>query len=161
MNLTPFHSETFVSSLSKQEILGHLSKVTSEVNYLDKQTLVRKGLLFYGMVGQKGFLISKAIKRGDTFLPMVLGKVEETPRGSIVFLKYRLFPGAIFFLAFWSVILLAFSGYYFGVTDQFLYGSICLALAIFNYFLTLFFFQRQVKSSREIFYNLISYQLKD
>jgi hypothetical protein len=161
LNLVPFHTETFVSALSKKEVLGHLSKVTSEVNYLDKRTQGDSRLLFYGMVGQRGFRISKAIQRGDTFLPMLLGKVEETPRGSIIFLKYKLFPGAIFFLAFWSVILLAFSGYYFGVTDQFLYGSICLGLAIFNYFLALFFFQRQVKSSREIFYNFISFQMKD
>lgn len=161
MNLVPFHTETFVSALSKKEVLGHLSKVTAEVNYLDKRTQGGSQLLFYGMVGQKGFRISKAIQKGDTFLPMLLGKVEETPRGSIIFLKYKLFPGAIFFLAFWSVILLAFSGYYFGVTAQYLYGSICLGLAIFNYLFALFLFQRQVKSSREIFYNLISYQLKD
>lgn len=161
MNLTPFHSETFVSALSKKEILGHLCKVTSEVNYLDKQTLVSKGVLFYGMVGQKGFRISKAIQRGDTFLPMILGKVEETPRGSIVFLKYRLFPGAIFFLAFWSLVLIGFSGYYFGVMAHYLFGSICIGLAIINYVLALIFFQRQVKSSRKIFYNIISYQLKD
>lgn len=161
MNLKPFHSETFVSALSKKEILGHLSKVTSEANYLDKQTLKGKGVLFYGMVGQKGFRISKAIQRGDTFLPMVLGQVVETPRGSIVFLTYRLFPGAIFFLAFWTLVLLGFSGYYFGVMAHYLFGSICIGLAIFNYILALIFFQRQVKSSRKIFYNLISYQLKD
>jgi len=161
LNLVPFHTETFVSALSKKEVLGHLSRVTAEVNYLDKRTQGDPKLLFYGMVGQRGFSISKAIQKGDTFLPMLLGKVEETPRGSIIFLKYRLFPGAILFLAFWSVILLVFSGYYFGVTAQYFYGAICLGLAIFNYFLALFFFQRQVKSSREIFYNFISFQMKD
>lgn len=161
MNLLPFHTETFVSNLSRKEVLGQLGKVTSEVNYMDKQTLGGKGVLFYGIVGQKGFRISKAILKGDTFLPMILGNVEETPRGCIIFLKYRLYPGAIFFLAFWSLILTGFTGYYFGISGQNLYGCISLGLAILNYFLALFFFQRQVKSSREIFYNLISYQLKD
>jgi hypothetical protein len=150
-----------VSALSKKEVLGNLSRVTAEVNYLDRRTQADSRLLFYGMVGQKGFRISKAIQKGDTFLPMLMGKVEETPRGSIIFLKYRLFPGAIFFLGFWSVILLAFSAYYFGVTAEYLYGGICLFLAIFNYFLAMFFFHRQVKSSREIFYKFISFQLKD
>lgn len=161
MNLVPFHTETFVSTLSRREVLGQLSKVTTEVNYMDKQSLGGKGVLFYGIVGQKGFRISKAILKGDTFLPMVLGNVEETPRGCIIFLKYRLYPGAIFFLAFWSLVLVGFTAYYFGVSGQYLYGSISFTLAIFNYLLALFFFQRQVKSSREIFYKLISYQLKD
>lgn len=161
MKLVPFHTETFVSSLSKKEVLGHLSRVTSEVNFLDKRTQGGRGVLFYGMVGHNIFRISEAIQKGDTFLPLILGKVEETPRGSIIFLKYRLFPGAIFFLGFWTVILAMFAGYYFGVMDHYFYGGICVVLAIFNYLLTLFLFKRRVKASRKIFYNLISFQLKD
>ncbi len=161
MDFVPLHTETFVSSLSKKEVLGHLSRVTSEVNFMDKRTLGGQGILFYGIVGKMGFRISKAIQKGDTFLPLIFGNVEETPRGSIIFLKYRLFPGAIFFLGFWTFILLGFSAYYFGVKAQYLYGSICVGLAIFNYLLTLFLFKRKVKSSRIIFYNLISFQMKD
>ncbi len=161
MDLFPFHTETFVSSLSKKEVLSHLNRVTSEVNFLDKRTLGGDGVLFYGMVGHKGFRISKAIQKGDTFLPLIFGKVEETPRGSIIFLKYRLFSGAIFFLGFWTFALLGFGGYYLGVMSHYLYGSICVGLAIFNYLLTLYLFKRKVKSSRKIFYNLISFQMKD
>ena len=161
MNLLPFHSETLVSALSKQEVLGHLIRVTAEVNYLDQRTRGDKTILFNGMVGQKGFRISKVVDKGDTFLPLVLGQVEETPRGSIIFLKYKLFPGALFFLAFWSVVLFGFAGYYFGLIQNFLYGGICLFLSLLNYGLAIYFFNRQVKASRTVFHKLINLQLKD
>lgn len=161
MKLLPYHTETLVSALSKQEVLGHLIRVTAEVNYLDQRTRGNNKILFNGMVGQKGFRISKVVDKGDTFLPLVLGQVEETPRGSIIFLKYRLFPGAIFFLLFWSFILAAFTVYFFAFIHQFNYGAICLALGLANYGLAMYFFQRQVNASRKIFHQLINFQLKD
>ncbi|WP_296698287.1 hypothetical protein [Algoriphagus sp.] len=161
MNLLPYHSETLVSALSKQEVLGHLIRVTAEVNYLDKRTVGNKKILFNGMVGQKGFQISRVIDKGNTFIPLVVGQVEETARGSIIFLKYKLFPGAIFFLAFWSVILVGFVAYFFAISQNFNFGAICLALAILNYGGAVFFFNRQVKASRKVFHQLINFQLKD
>lgn len=161
MNLLPYHSETLVSALSKQEVLGHLIRVTAEVNYLDQRTRGNKAILFNGMVGQKGFRISKVVDKGNTFLPLILGQVEETPRGSIIFLKFKLFPGAIFFLAFWTVILSSFVFYFFASAQNFSYGAICLALAIANYGLAIYFFNRQVKASRKLFHQLINFQLKD
>ena len=109
MNLLPFHSETLVSALPKKEILGHLIRVTREVNFLDSRTQINPKVKFNGMIGQEGFRISKAINRGNTFLPLITGEVESTPRGSIIFMKYRLFPGAVFFLTFWSMICSAYS----------------------------------------------------
>ncbi|MEN2282858.1 hypothetical protein AAGF08_12020 [Algoriphagus sp. SE2] len=161
MNISPFHSETLVSALSKQEVLGHLIRVTAEVNYLDKRTVGNKRILFNGMVGQKGFQISRVIDRGNTFIPLVVGHVEETPRGSIIFLKYKLFPGAKFFLAFWSVILVGLFAYFFAIAQNFGFGAICLALALINYGMAIFFFNRQVKASRKVFHKLINFQLKD
>ncbi|MFC3879648.1 hypothetical protein ACFOSV_05655 [Algoriphagus namhaensis] len=138
-----------------------MKKVTSEVNYLDQRTRSRKNVLFNGLVGDSGFRISKVIDRGDTFLPLILGKIEDTPRGSIIFLKYKFFPGAIFFLAFWSLVLIGFSAFFIWGKADYVYSGICLALAILNYFISNFFFQRQVKLSRKIFINLISFQMKD
>ncbi len=161
MNLLPYHSETLVSALSKKEVLYHVSKVTKEVNFLDRRTQIEKGVVFNGIVGHKGFRISKALDKGNTFLPLLLGEVEETARGSIIFLSYRLFPGAVFFLAFWSAVLLAFTGLYFGPLHNFLYGSICLGLVALNYLIAIFLFNRQVKVSRTVFYQLINFQMKD
>lgn len=60
-------------------------------------------------------------------------------------MRYRLFPGAIFFLAFWSIVLLGFAAYYLLVVDNLVDGLICFGLALVNYILGVFFFHRQVK----------------
>lgn len=160
MNLLPAHSEILVSSLSKKEVLGHLIRVTREVNFLDARTQQDSKIQFNGMIGQEGFRISRAITKGDSFLPLITGEVESTPRGCIIFIRYKLFPTTLFFLAFWSVILLAFAGFYLAALRNIEYGIICLALAVLNYAMGIFFFQRQVKASREVFHELINFQMK-
>ncbi|MFN3758350.1 MAG: hypothetical protein ACK4SF_03955 [Algoriphagus aquaeductus] len=161
MNLIPHHTETLVSPLSKEEVLGHLMRVTREVNFLDSRTYQNDQIKFNGMVGREGFRISRAIKKGETFLPLLIGKLENTPRGSIIFLEYRLFPSALFFLIFWSIVLLAFSAFYLFFLPNLSYSLICLLLAIGNYGLGLLFFNRQYRLSREVFHQLINFQLKD
>ncbi|WP_339866678.1 hypothetical protein [uncultured Algoriphagus sp.] len=161
MNLLPYDSETLVSALSKEEVLSHLNRVTREVNYLDPRTQVKGDILFNGLIGQKGFRISKVVDRADTFLPLILGKIETTPRGCILFINYRLFPGALFFIAFWSVILLAFTAFYCFILPNYAYASICFVLGIINYAVALYFFNRQVKASRAVFHKLINFQMKD
>ncbi len=161
MNLIPYHTETLVSPLSKEEVLGHLMRVTREVNFLDPRSYLNDQIKFNGIVGREGFRISRSIKKGDTFLPLLIGKLEDTPRGSIIFMEYRLFPSAVFFLAFWSIILTAFSAYYLLAQPNLSYSLICFMLAISNYGLGLMFFNRQYRLSREVFHQLINFQLKD
>tara|TARA_R110002020_G_scaffold416282_1_gene625589 strand:- start:271 stop:756 length:486 start_codon:yes stop_codon:yes gene_type:complete len=161
LNLLPYDSETLVSSLSKEEVLGHLTRVTREVNFLDQRTQAKSEIIFNGLVGRNGFRISKVIDRGDTFLPLILGKVESTARGSIIFIKYGLFPGALFFLAFWSFVLTAFTAFYCFLIPNYTYASICFTLALVNYMVAMYFFNRQVKSSRAVFHKLINFQMKD
>ena len=157
----PYDSETLVSALSKEEVLGHLNRVTKEVNYLDQRTQGKGEIIFNGIVGSKGFRISKVINRADTFLPLILGRIEATPRGSIIFIDYRLFPGALFFLGFWSIILIAFTVLYSLVIPNYGYAIICFTLALVNYVIAIYFFNRQVKTSRNLFHKLINLQMKD
>lgn len=161
MNLLPYDSETLVNSLSKEEVLSHLNRVTREVNFLDPRTQMKGDILFNGLVGQNGFRISKVVDKADTFLPLILGKIETTPRGCILFINYRLFPGALFFIAFWSIILLSFTAFYSFILPNYSYASICLLLGIINYFVAMYFFNRQVKASRAVFHKLINFQMKD
>ncbi|MDR7129872.1 hypothetical protein J2X69_002218 [Algoriphagus sp. 4150] len=161
MNLFPYDSETLVSALSKEEVLTHLNKVTREVNYLDPRSQARGDILFNGLVGKKGFRISKVVNRGDTFLPLILGKIEATPRGCILFINYRMFPGALFFIAFWSIILLAFTLVYLFLNPNYGYAIICFLVGLVNYIIAMYFFNRQVKASRKVFHQLINFQMKD
>jgi hypothetical protein len=88
---------------------------------------------------------------------MLLGKVEDTPRGSIIFARYQLFSTTRFFLWFWTGILLAFSLFFFLVTNQFLQGGVCLSLLGVNYTLAVFFFHRQLVPSKKLFQEVINF----
>jgi len=141
--------------------MRHLNLVTQEVNFLDQRSHKGKQILFNGMIGKNGFRISKVMNRADSFIPMILGRVESTPRGCIIFINYRLFSSSVFFLVFWSIILTAFTAFYLFVIPNFLYAGICIGLGIINYLLAMYFFHRQVKASRDVFYQLINFQMKD
>jgi hypothetical protein len=108
-------------------------------------------------VGEHGFRISRVIDKGDNFLPLLLGKVEATPRGSILFVRYQLFSTTRFFLWFWTGILLGFSLFFFLGSQQFLQGGVCLSLMGLNYVLAVFFFHRQLVPSKKLFQEVINF----
>lgn len=141
--------------------MKHLNLVTQELNFLDQRSHKGKQILFNGIVGKNGFRISKVTNRADSFIPIILGRVEPTHRGCIIFINYRLFASSVFFLVFWSIILAAFTALYLFLIPNFLYAGICTGLGITNYLLAMYFFHRQVKASRAVFYQLINFQMKD
>jgi hypothetical protein len=158
MNWLPFGRETLVSALSKEELLERLATVTRGTR---AEGLPELRPLFYGQVGEHGFRISRVIDKGDNFLPLLLGKVEATPRGSILFVRYQLFSTTRFFLWFWTGILLGFSLFFFLGSQQFLQGGVCLSLMGLNYVLAVFFFHRQLLPSKKLFQEVINFPPSD
>jgi hypothetical protein len=154
MNWLPIGRETLVSALSKEELLNRLATVTRGTR---DEGPPEFRPLFYGQVGAHGFRIYRVIEKGDNFLPLLLGKVEDTPRGSILFLRYQLFSTTRFFLWFWTFILLGFSIFFFLGSQQFLQGGVCLSLMGLNYALAVFFFQRQLLLSKKLFQKVINF----
>lgn len=164
MQLFPYHQETLVSPLSQQALLSLLAQVTRTQVAAphgkggELPQLEGKQKLFNGSIGTADFRLSQVLRKGDTFLPLLLGRVEATPRGCLLFIRYRLFPSAVFFLAFWTVVLLSFSAFYLFVEQQYAYGALCFALALGNYAAAVFFFQRQLGRCRQLFQDVINLQ---
>jgi hypothetical protein len=154
MNWLPFGRETLVSALSKEEVLDRLAAVTRGTR---REGLPEIRPLFNGRVEEDGFRLSQVIEKGDNFLPLLLGKVEDTPRGSIIFVRYQIFATTRFFLWFWTLVLLAFSLFFLLVTNQFLQGGACLFLSGVNYALAVFFFHRQLVPSKKLFQEVINF----
>ena len=154
MNWLPFGRETLVSALSKEEVLDRLAAVTRGTR---TEELPEIRPLFNGRVEEDGFRLSQVIEKGDNFLPLLLGKVEDTPRGSIIFVRYQIFATTRFFLWFWTLVLLAFSLFFLLVTNQFLQGGACLFLSGVNYALAVFFFHRQLVPSKKLFQEVINF----
>ena len=64
-------------------------------------------------------------------MPVIIGEVESTSKGSIVFLRYRLFPATRLLLGFWSFILplaFGFIAYHYSNINLLLGGLAFLAL---------------------------------
>src|SRR5690554_5450068 len=95
VNIFPNHSEILVSSFSCEEVARKIAAVTHRVNYMDLRDYTKNNHQFNGQVGQNRFQLSLVIKRADTFLPLIKGKMEPTRSGCILFLNYSLFPSAV------------------------------------------------------------------
>lgn len=161
MYIFPTHSETIVSAFNRKEVLTKLNQVTQNVNYLDFEGTNKKNHQFNGIVQEDSFRISLVIDKADSFLPLITGKIESTAAGCILFLSYRLFPGASFFLGFWSVIILAMSIFFFlGKSDP-VYGLLCLGIGLVNYLFACLHFKRKIRKSQSLFYNLLNLQVRD
>lgn len=155
MPFFPTQSEILVSSLSVIEVLSNLDKVTKDANFLAYDRNEDKGFLFNGNIKRNTFSISLVIYKADSFLPLIKGKIESTPMGSILFLSYSLFPSSAFFLGFWTIVTLCLALFFGFIASQYLYALISIAVGILNYSFAWTHFNRKIKSSQKIFHELL------
>lgn len=155
MPFFPKHSEVLVSALKKAEVLQKLDLVTRDPNFLDYESRKENGFKFNGKIGKDSFRISLVITKADSFLPLIKGKLEDTPTGSILFLEYSLFPGSVFFLGFWSLVTLMLFFFFGFIGEKPGFALISLFLGIGNYAFVSNHFKRKIKTSQEIFYQLL------
>lgn len=160
MNIFPHHSEILVSSFSCEEVARKIAAVTKRVNYLDYSEYSKENCQFNGKIGDNRFRLSLMIKRADSFLPLINGKIEPTRTGCILFLKYTLFPSSTFFLAFWSMVTLLMAVLFVLYDNQWLYASLCLLAGAGNFAFAWMYFKSKLKQSQMIFHQMLSLQEK-
>jgi hypothetical protein len=161
MNPFPNHSEVLVSSFSKKEVEERLTMVTRDVNFLDYEERLQKGFKFNGKLGKDAFRLSLVVDKPDSFLPLILGKIESTPKGCILFLQYRLFPSSAFFLGFWTVVTLALSMFFGFVSQKPIYALLCLLACVGNYYFAWNYFKRKISLSKGIFHQILNIKVMD
>ncbi|WP_291777962.1 hypothetical protein [Cecembia sp.] len=156
MPFFPKHNEVLVSSLTKKEVLEKLELVTKDPNFLDYEARKENGYQFNGTLKKDSFRISLVITKADSFLPLIKGKLDDTPSGSILFLEYSLFPGSVFFLGFWSVVTILLF-FFFGFTvEKPGFALISIAIGVANYVFAWSHFKRKIKTSQRIFLDLLN-----
>ena len=140
-------SETLVLSHSAKEIRRLLELNTRPVagHYANDRFSKH---LFNGWVRKNKFCLSRRIKQPDNFIPLMQGKIDETSLGSIVFIRYRLFPSTFYFLIFWSVLTLMIALFFFVIHNLVIYGVISLGLGILNLAITIAKFRKETRKSR-------------
>jgi hypothetical protein len=156
MSFFPKHSEVLVSPLKKEELLQKLDLVTKDPNFLDYEARNENSHQFNGTLGKQGFRISLVITKADSFLPLIKGKLEETPTGSILFLEYSLFPGSVFFLGFWSFVTILLFFFFGFMVEKAGFALISLGVGVGNYIFAWSHFKRKIKISQQIFLELLN-----
>lgn len=101
MTFLPYHYETFVLTQPSLEAIQMIHKVTTTKVLLQNQEGAQ--YRFSGWVQENRFRISLKISKPNNYIPLVVGKIETTSSGCLVFVSYKLFPVTKMFLIFWSL----------------------------------------------------------
>lgn len=129
MTLLPNHYETFVLTQSSLEVIKKIREVTTSKILMQNQEGPQ--FRFTGWVREKRFRISLKISRPNNYIPLVVGRIEATSSGCIVFINYQLFPVTRIFLIFWSLFIIfagVMTGYQYQSVLYFIGSFILLAL---------------------------------
>jgi hypothetical protein len=105
MNLLPFEKIIYQSKLTQTEITQRLQQETVPLQYI-RISFFKKpsGKKFEGKVLENSFNIQRIIYYRNSFLPVISGKVEEEPSGSIIRLEMQLNTFVKVFLIFFLAI---------------------------------------------------------
>jgi hypothetical protein len=159
MSLMPVHTEILVSSLSAQEVVRRLDAVTKDV-YNQEVREFQPLKKFNGKVNKRSFHLSLGVESGETFLPLIHGHIDPTTNGCILFLKFTLFPGAIFFLYFWLLVTLLIGLFFLFIEKNGIFALLSFGAGAGNLAFAWAHFQRKVKVSELIFREMLSLQSK-
>jgi hypothetical protein len=99
INIFPYENETLVASQSWEEIFDRVSK--------EVRKPAARGIAgnLTGWVKDDEFQLTLRLRRQQLFMPVVNGTIDPTSKGSLIFLKYSLFPATRFLIMFWTIIL--------------------------------------------------------
>lgn len=157
MILLPLKRETIVLPFSADEVERMLwlnvFPIKPGEDMPDKSDEV---FVLNGWVKRRKFKISRRLKSPENFLPLITGSIEETSRGSLLFVHYSLFFSSVFFLFFWSAVTLFLSFFFFYFYGILLYAIISLLLGIVNYAVAVANFSIQVKKSKILLMKILN-----
>jgi len=155
MKFFPSENETLIITPSADQAQMILWKrVKPPPNLSETIPISDSEFLFNGVVKDGRFRISLIIKYPDNFLPLILGRIEDAPHGSLILVEYRLFFGTRLFLTFWTLIT-GLLGFYLVLFESlWSYGFLVWALGGLNQVVTHYNFLKSVKKSSSVLHSL-------
>ncbi|MDH5475331.1 MAG: hypothetical protein OEX22_06540 [Cyclobacteriaceae bacterium] len=152
MMFIPKKTETLVLTRSSTELINRLERRVSTPD--NKQEDDKNHYQFIGTIEDNAFVISLKLNKADNFIPIIHGNIEDTSKGSIVFLKYTLFKSTKMFLVFWTILIFLISLMFIVFKGEMWYASLALFVSLANYMVTIINFRRKVSVSRDYLMNL-------
>jgi hypothetical protein len=150
ISLLPAIRETIVLPLAAEIVFERLSASTSN------QIPISKGILFSGWVRLDRFRISLRQRRPSNYAPIVVGIIEPTSNGCILFVDYKLVPSMRVFIMFWTLLIVLgslVSGLQF---KNIAYTFAGLAILGFIYWIVWSNFKLQIKPAHQALLGLFS-----
>ena len=149
MRLIPFERETIVSSAKAASIIALLKVETKS------EASAGKGFAFTGLVYEGSFRVSVNVAKPQNFIPLAEGSVDQTSSGSLIQIKYRLFPSTRFFLAFWCLLTFLLTLIFLGPANNYLYGCLSLTGCVANYLIALANFDVHLKQTQKALHKVL------
>lgn len=156
MNLLPFQQRTYVLPYGAAEVFDRLEAIILDPD-AEVPKAERQRYLFNGVLREDGFNISKRIGYVQNFLPLIKGRVEDTKKGSILFVKFRMFKTVLFMLGFWSLFLVIIGLVFIFQKGQVVYGSWAIAIFIGQYLICMINFNKQLKDSQKLLEEVLKF----
>jgi len=151
MLLVPDKRETVVLPFEAKEVERQLITFVKPVKNMGAPAIDKKpGKYFFnGYIKRGKFRISKVIKIPQNFLPLIVGKIESTSLGCIIFIHYRLFNSTILFMGLWIGICIFMAIVFAFVLGKTGYCILALLFAAINYLVAIKNFSLQLRRSKE------------
>lgn len=153
ISLLPSFEETVVLPRNIQDPYQRLAASTSNKPFLQPDEEI---LLFAGWVRPDRFRISLRTRRPNYFLPLVIGRLEESSSGCILLLRYVLFPTTRILIQLWTVLVMlssAMAGYSYHKPVLGLMGLVALVLV---YLVAWANFRIQLRLTREAIQRVVA-----
>ena len=151
MNLFPSKQETLVLPYSSEVAMGLIRK-----NLRDVESSLEPLYppLFEGVISGESFSIHLILKRPQSFIPIVKGKIDATKRGCIIYCQYELFPMIKVFLVFWTCLTIGMGVFFTLVEIQVTHAVFAYVMGIGNYAIAKANFDLHLKKTRKEFLSI-------
>ena len=157
MNLLPYKNSILILPYKADEVEY---KLRQKIKPLTNDFLLThppaNKFMFNGWIGDYKFRISKRISHADNFLPLIVGKIEATSNGSILFITYRMFPSALFYSFFFCIMLLLASLFFLFVEKNWLTAGSLFIFLLGIYLISVLDFNQKVRISRRLLEKTLS-----
>lgn len=160
MSLLPYDRFVIETRRSLDEVIERLrDNVIVTEKYQPRRGVFARGKItkrFHGVLRGDGFMISKIIRYGSSFLPIIHGSFEPTPRGTAIHVRMKLHPLTVgFIFSFVAVVLWGIAkGFREGIPPVFAVLP-CLFLPLL-WLMAFFCFRYEAKRARALLERIFS-----
>ncbi|HWA34456.1 MAG TPA: hypothetical protein VG737_10020 [Cyclobacteriaceae bacterium] len=152
ISLLPSHHETIVLPHSAETIFRKMYWATSDKPFMQPN---EQNLKFNGWVKEEKFRISVRVHRANNYLPLVIGEIESTSSGCILFIDYKLFPTTRMLLVLWTILLVLGALIFSYQTKNIIYLAGGLAVIALIHFVVWSNFNLQLDITRKALHKLL------